>query len=440
MKTRQVIAVVVVFAILTGLLTVGFVTTTNNLANVSGSLESAYQRNFYEVVSSVNDIEVTLSKVLISSDKTQQKKLFYKLYEQCNLTQNSLSRLPINHEAITETTKFVNQMGGFSYYLFDKLNNNQDISDEDYKSLQDLYTFCLKVQQIINEYAYQIQNNYSILKNVNLKDSSFNATFTSMQETGIDYPTLIYDGPFSDSVINKEVKGLSGEEYKLDQVSHELQELFKDYDVKRIDFKEESTGKIATYNFNMTLNNGHEYYLQVAKKGGLIITISSFQKTVNDNFSLEDCEQKAEEFAKMLEIDDVKAVWSTKINNCAYVNLCTIKNDTIIYPEMIKVKISCDSGEIIGWEARTYAYNKTERTNTSPTKTASQARDKVSKLLTIETEKKALIPLEFNKEVLCYEFKCTYNDYVYYVYINADTLQEENVLRVIDTLDGKLMM
>lgn len=440
MKARQVVAIVVVFAILTGLLTVGFVTTTNNLANVSGSLESAYQRNFYELVSGVNDIEVTLSKVLISNDKSQQKKLFYKLYEQCNVTQNNLSRLPIHHEAINQTTKFINQMGGFSYYLFDKLNNSEAISEEDYASLQELYTFCLNVQQIINEYAYQIQNNYSILKDVDLKDSSFNTTFTSMQETGMDYPTLIYDGPFSDSIINKEVKGLNGEEYQLDQISHELQELFKDYNVKRIDYKEESQGKIATYNFNMTLENGHEYYLQVAKKGGLIITISSYQKSVNDNLSLQECETKAEEFAKMLEIENMKAVWSTKINNVAYVNLCTIVNDTIIYPEMIKVKISCDSGEIIGWEARTYAYNKSERINTKPTKTASQAREKVSKLLTIETEKKALIPLEFNREILCYEFKCTYNNYVYYVYINADTLEEENVLRVIDTLDGNLMM
>ena len=79
MKSRQVIAIVVVFVILVGLLTVGFVTTTNNLANVSGSLESVYQRNFYELLSNVNDIEVTLSKGLVSNDKTQQTKLFYKL-------------------------------------------------------------------------------------------------------------------------------------------------------------------------------------------------------------------------------------------------------------------------------------------------------------------------------------------------------------------------
>jgi len=440
MKTRQVVAVVVVFAILVGLLTVGFVSTTNNLANVSGSLESVYQRNFYELLSDVNDIEVTLSKSLVSNDSVQQQKLFYKLYEQCNLAQNNLSRLPINHTSINQTTRFVNQMGGFSYYLFDKLNNGESISEADYQSLQDLYTMCVSIQQILNEYAYQIQNDYSILQDANLSDSQIDGAFTSMQETGIEYPTLIYDGPFSDSVMNKEVKGLKGEELNLEQVSNMLEELFKDYNVKRIDYKEETQGSIATYNFNMTLNNGHEYYLQVAKKGGVILTISSYQKSVNDNFSLEDCEEKAEEFAKMLDLKDMQAVWSTKLNNVAYINLTTVVNDTIIYPEMIKVKISCDSGEIIGWEAKSYAYNKDDRTDLKPTVTASKAREKVSSLLTIETEKKTLIPLEYNKEVLCYEFKCTYNDYVYYVYINAQTLQEENVLRVIDTLDGSLMM
>lgn len=440
MKTRQVVAVVVVFAILVGLLTVGFVSTTNNLANVSGSLQSVYERNLYELVSDVNDIEVTLSKSLISNDKTQQQKLYYKLYEQCNLAQNNLSRLPINHTSIKETTKFVNQMGGFSYYLFDKLNNNQTVSDADYNSLTELYTMCVSIQQILNDYAYQIQNDYNILQDANLEDGQINSTFISMQETGIDYPTLIYDGPFSDSVMNQKVEGLYGEELNIEQVSNMLEEVFKDYNVKRIDYKEETSGAVATYNFNLTLNNGHEYYLQVAKKGGLIITMSGYQQSVNDNFSLTECETKAEEFANMLELKDMKAVWSTKINNVAYVNLCTVVNDTIIYPEMIKVKVSCDSGEILGWEARSYAYNKKDRTNLKPSETLSKAREKVSSLLTIKTEKKALIPLEFNKEILCYEFMCEYNNYTYYVYIDANTLQEVNVLRIIDTLDGNLIM
>lgn len=442
-KARQVIAVVVVFVILVGLLTVGFITSTNSLANVSGQLQSVYERSFYELVSNVNDIEVTLSKCLVSNNNTQQNKLFYDLWEQCNVAQNNLSRLPVNHDAINETTKFVNQMGGFSYYLFDKTNNSETISETDYNSLSELYNMCVNIQQIINEYAYQIQNNYNILKDVDRKDlsnSSISGAFSSMQETGVDYPTLIYDGPFSDSVINKKVLGLSDEEYNLEQVNNKLEEVFKNYNVKRIDYKDETNGKIETYNFNMTLENSHEYYLQVTKKGGLIIQLNSYQRSLKDNLSLEDCEQKAEEFAKMLELENMQAVWSTKINNIVYVNLTTVVDNTIIYPEMIKAKISTENGEIIGWDAQTYAYNKTERTDTKPTITASEARQKVSSKLIIETEKKTLIPLDFNREDLCYEFKCTYNNYTYYVYINAKTGEEENVLRVVGTLDGNLLM
>lgn len=442
-KARQVIAVVVVFVILVGLLTVGFITSTNSLANVSGQLQSVYERSFYELVSNVNDIEVTLSKCLISNNRTQQNKLFYDLWEQCNVAQNNLSRLPVNHDAINETTKFVNQMGGFSYYLFEKTSNSESLNDTDYNSLTELYNLCVYIQQIINEYAYQIQNNYNILKDVDRKDlsnSSISGAFSSMQKTGVDYPTLIYDGPFSDSVINKKVLGLKDEEYNLEQVNNKLEEVFKNYNVKRIDYKDETKGKIETYNFNMTLENAHEYYLQVTKKGGLIIQLNSYQKSLKDNLSLEDCEQKAEEFAKMLELENMKAVWSTKINNVAYVNLTTFVDNTIIYPEMIKVKISTENGEVIGWDAQTYAYNKSERTNTKATITASEARQKVSNKLVIETEKKTLIPLDFNREVLCYEFKCSYNNYTYYVYINAKTGEEENVLRVVGTLDGDLLM
>lgn len=442
-KARQVIAVVVVFVILVGLLTVGFITSTNSLANVSGQLQSVYERSFYELVSNVNDIEVTLSKCLVSNNRTQQNKLFYDLWEQCNVAQNNLSRLPVNHDAINETTKFVNQMGGFSYYLFEKTSNAESLSDTDYNSLTELYNLCVYIQQIINEYAYQIQNNYNILKDVDRKDlsnSSISGAFSSMQETGVDYPTLIYDGPFSDSVINKKVLGLTDEEYNLEQVNNKLEEVFKNYNVKRIDYKDETKGKIETYNFNMTLENSHEYYLQVTKKGGLIIQLNSYQKSLKDNLSLEDCEQKAEEFAKMMELENMKAVWSTKINNVAYVNLTTFVDNTIIYPEMIKVKISTENGEVIGWDAQTYAYNKSERTNTKATITASEARQKVSNKLVIETEKKTLIPLDFNREVLCYEFKCSYNNYTYYVYINAKTGEEENVLRVVGTLDGDLLM
>ena len=52
-------------------------------------------------------------------------------------------------------------------------------------------------------------------------------------------------------------------------------------------------------------------FVQVAKRDGFVLTISSYASSDKDEISLTDCEKKAEEFAQKLGLD-LKAVWSTK--------------------------------------------------------------------------------------------------------------------------------
>lgn len=49
-----------------------------------------------------------------------------------------------------------------------------------------------------------------------MKVSSFSTDFSSAEETFENYPTLLYDGPFADAVLNKESALLKNAE-KLDQ-------------------------------------------------------------------------------------------------------------------------------------------------------------------------------------------------------------------------------
>ena len=70
----------------------------------------------------------------------------------------------------------------------------------------------------------------------------------------------------------------------------------------------------------------------------------------------------------------------------------------------------------------------------------SNARSKVSSSLTIESQKLALIPIKYGNETLCYEYKCSLNNSTYYVYINAVTGEEEQILKVIKTTNGDLLM
>lgn len=439
-KTRKFIAVIVVLAVISGVLTVGYIGSTVAMTNYATQLENNYQRSVYELMTDVNSIETNLAKAVVSTGLTTRQKLFNNIYTQCTQASEDLSRLPINHESVNQTTSFINQMGGFSYYAENKLKNGEDLSTEDNKSVQDLHEMCVYIQKILNDFMSKNNGRYSILantKNVSDNNNSFNSLFSNMQAEGVEYPTLIYDGPFSESQVKKEVKGLTQSEITQQEAQAKLEEILKDKNYSNLTFVGEATGIFSTYNFTFIDEQNREFYVQMAKQGGFILTISSYLVSEQDNLELTECEQKAEEFAQKLGLD-VKAVWSTKITGVAYINLTPVIDGIIIYPDMIKVKVSCDSGEVLGWEAQSYAYNHVER-SLSATISEASARSKVSSTLTIEMQKLALIPVEYGEETLCYEYMCSLNNSTYYVYINAKTGEEQQILKVISTTNGNLL-
>ena len=58
----------------------------------------------------------------------------------------------------------------------------------------------------------------------------------------------------------------------------------------------------------------------------------------------------------------------------------------------------------------------------------------------LSSEKLAIIPTEFNTEVLCYEFKGKINEVEFIEYINAQTGKEEDILVILNTPNGTLTM
>ena len=52
----------------------------------------------------------------------------------------------------------------------------------------------------------------------------------------------------------------------------------------------------------------------------------------------------------------------------------------------------------------------------------------------------AVIPTEYNTEILTYEFKGKIDDREFLIYINANTGEEEKVLLIIDSENGILTM
>ncbi len=116
------------------------------------------------------------------------------------------------------------------------------------------------------------------------------------------------------------------------------------------------------------------------------------------------------------------------------------KTGVILYPDLVKVKIALDDGQVCSVETQGYIFNHTTRENLSAKYSVQDAKQILNKNIEVISEDLAVIPTDSKTEILCYEFKGRIDDKDFVIYINANTLQEEKVLLIIDTPGGTLTM
>lgn len=134
----------------------------------------------------------------------------------------------------------------------------------------------------------------------------------------------------------------------------------------------------------------------------------------------------------------MKPTYYLKQGGAVTINYAYEQDNVTIYPDLIKVKIALDNGEVLGMETTGYLNNHTERNIEKPSISMQEAKSSLNKKLEITSEGLAIIPTEWKTEIFCYEFKGKVDGTDFLVYVNAKTGKEENILVIIDTPDGIL--
>lgn len=468
------------------------ISSTMSLGSTNMKLENLYQRSFYDLVDNVNNMEVEVSKLMVTNDSTSQQKSLSKLKQQSSDAESDLSLLPINMNILEKTTRFMNQFNGYCTTLISYKDGK--IEGQDFETLGKVYNSIATIKEELNTIMEKIMNGYKISDNLDNggESADFSLSFSGLSNDTIEYPALIYDGPFSDSVVKKEIKGLPKTEVTREEAEAKLTELFGN-DITNLNYLGDTEGVFETYDFGLNTENGKNYFIQITKRGGFVLTINANASNNNNNSenlqddlqnensqqnndiqnsnkSLTDEEiedknatkeesevvkaesinkvttetQKAVEealnFAKKLKLENMKCVWSASSQELCYINLAPVIDDITMYPDLIKVKVDLKNNSVIGWEASPYAYNHIEREDLIPQLTEQEAKNLVSKNLEVDNIKLCVIPLDYVGETLAYEFEGKYNDFTYYLYIDAYTGSQVRVLRIVQTQSGDLVL
>jgi germination protein YpeB len=253
-----------------------------------------------------------------------------------------------------------------------------------------------------------------------------------------EYEGLIYDGAYSNHVEKAEKKGLTGEDIDEEQAK-DIAKNFFEKDVNEVEsngFIE--NGQIPYYDITVKFSDKTEASVAVSKKGGHIVYADFNRDVKEDNLSNEEADKKGKEFLAKKGFDNMQETYYMVQNNVITINYAYEQDGVIMYPDLIKVKIALDDGEILGIETTGYLNSHTERNLEEATITMEEARAKINDKLEITSERKAVIPTEWKTEILCYEFQGKVNDKEFLVYINVQTGKEENILVILETPGGEL--
>ncbi|MDE6583650.1 MAG: germination protein YpeB, partial [Clostridia bacterium] len=404
-------------------------------------LENMYQKNYYELVDNVNSADTSMSKHLASNSCSYQAKMLTDVAQTSKEMQNNIASLPLTGDDIVECVKFINQMSGYTQTLEQKLALGGTLTEKDLDTLNQMHDSLTEMKKYLNNMTQQMVYGYNILKasgDMVGDFDRFTLDFAQIKADGADYPTMIYDGPFADSVVNQEIKGLSGDEVTKEECYTIIDKLFTN--ISSLKYQGQSDGRFVTYNFMLTNADNQKLYVQATKIGGHILTVSGGTENHSQTISKEEAEKIALDFVRNNGIEDVGVVWSDVIGSSAFFNVAPSQKGVVLYPDLVKVKVDLETGTIIGYDAMTYYTNHTDRTIESANISSENARNKVDDSFVIVGNRLVLAPLEYNREVLCHEFECERNDATYYIYINASTGVEENILKVVNTTDGSKLM
>ena len=272
-------------------------------------------------------------------------------------------------------------------------------------------------------------------------DNVSKESFSNLEENFHEYSGLIYDGAFSEHLTSNETKGLTGDDIEEEQAKQKAEEFIGKNNIKEINnlgYSENAT--IPVYDFSITNNNDNTINISISKKGGHVVYMNTNRDVNSEVISQEEADKRAKEYLDSKGFNNMKETYYLKQEGIVTINYAYSQNNVIMYPDLIKVKVALDNGEVLGVETTGYLSNHTQRDINKVKITSQEAKKDLNKNLNIESESLAVIPTEWKTEILCYEFKGKVDDREFLVYINAENGREEDILIITNTPNGTLTM
>ncbi|WFA08519.1 germination protein YpeB [Tissierella sp. Yu-01] len=416
------------------------------------TLDNHYQRLFFDVSDHVNKVSTSLNKALVATTPERNILLFTQIMSDASQAKDKLAQMPISHSEVSATEKFLTQAADYSYFIIQRHLEGQDITPEQRDQIKNIQLNTAQFNSELNNVANSIQEENFLVgmanagrQNKDNETASTNALVTSLTNYDKEVaktPELIYDGPFADQMLNKKPVGLPNGQVNLNQARDIAIKFIGQDKISDIEAFEEgqnmNDARIPVYSFQAlsSRNRDQTMYISVSKQGGAVLNMTNPRGVSQKKLSVNEGQQKALEFLESKGFRNMEPNYNLRYDGTVLYNFVYSEDGVTVYPDLVKVKVALDTGDIVGFDAAAYYLNHQDNRDFGNIKISeNEAARQLRNGFQVTSSRLAMIP-KGKIEVICYEFKGTYDDGQYIIYINAETGQEEQLLQIIQNENG----
>ncbi|MGI6539862.1 MAG: germination protein YpeB [Bacillota bacterium] len=422
-----------------------------------------YFRSFFDLLGNVDNVRVALSKSLASGSPRLRVGALSDVWREASNAQANLNNLPVTHKVLARTSAFLTQVGDFAFTTARKVANQQVMSEDDWNKLvdmkkqsEDLARGLADMQAQVStgkvnwvRVAEQAKSEVKPKPGTSATPDVVKDGFTRVDEQVQTFPTLIYDGPFSDHIEQIRPRGITGAEITADQAK-EVARRFVPFDASShfatVEENIKAKGDIDIYRVRLDApkrSGKPDAVVDVTKKGGHVVLMNVARDLDKKTIDLAESVKRASAFLSKVGMVNMTPTFASEVGDVTIVPFVYTQDGVVIYPDQVKVKVALDNGDILSYDALAYLTSHTMRRLPKPSIDADEARELLSPALTVtESARLAVIPVETvdTPEAFCWEFRGTSYGEQFFVYINAEKGTEEKVLQLITTSEGSLTM
>ena len=401
------------------------------------------QRALTQMCEYLDAMETDLQKASYAASPVMLASLSADLQALSRGAKNSLSALFAGDTQQSMTYKFFSQAGEYTAALSRKAGAGAAITREERETLGRLLEYATALSEQFDYMAQLAQaNEFSFeMKTPDAgepdekNETVYYADACADAENGMaEFPTLLYDGPYSDTLLNRTSLLISqSPQISADEAKKKAADILG-VSAKTLIAEGDARGALPVYRYY-----ADDMHVAVTKNGGYLAYILSDRAGAEQTLTTEDAVNAAALFLEKAGYEGMTSSYAFTENGVCTVSFVYETGGYRCYPDMIKVSVSVTDGKVVGMDARDYLMNHVPRTPPEANVTQAEAMAALSPALQVKSVKRAVIPTAGGQEKYAYEFLCSdANGQDVLVYVDVETGAEDDILLLLYSDGGAL--